>query len=109
MSVFSLISFKTNVTPTKSKRITKHPVVEKQKTGENIYITHFQMNFAYINYSVFKYRNDPKFSDRYVWANSADPDQTVPRGAVWSGSTLFVILSAWLDSLLCDRATWFKF
>ena len=28
------------------------------------------------------YRNDPEFSDRYVWANSADPDQTAPRGAV---------------------------
>ena len=28
------------------------------------------------------YRNDPKFSDRYVWAKSADPDQTAPRGAV---------------------------
>ena len=28
------------------------------------------------------YRNDPKFSDRYAWANSADPDQTVPGGAV---------------------------
>ena len=26
-----------------------------------------------------KYHNDPKFSDRQVWANSADPD---PRGAV---------------------------
>ena len=36
------------------------------------------------------YRNDPKFSDRYAWANSADPDQT----AVWSGSTLFAIPSA---------------
>ena len=24
------------------------------------------------------YRNDPKFSDRYTWANSADPDQTAP-------------------------------
>ena len=22
-----------------------------------------------------QYRNDPKFSDRYAWANSADPDQ----------------------------------
>ena len=22
--------------------------------------------------------NDPKFSDRQVWANSVDPDQTVP-------------------------------
>ena len=28
------------------------------------------------------YRNDPKFSDRYAWANSADPDQTAPRGEV---------------------------
>ena len=26
--------------------------------------------------------NDPKFSDRLVWANSADPDQTAPKGAV---------------------------
>ena len=23
-----------------------------------------------------KYLNDPKFSDRLIWANSADPDQT---------------------------------
>ena len=28
------------------------------------------------------YQNDPKFSDRQVLANSADPDQTAPRGAV---------------------------
>ena len=28
------------------------------------------------------YRNDPKFSDRQVWANSADPDQAAPGGAV---------------------------
>ena len=28
------------------------------------------------------YRNDPKFWDIKVWANSADPDQTAPRGAV---------------------------
>ena len=25
------------------------------------------------------YRNDPKFSDRYAWANSADPDQSLIR------------------------------
>ena len=31
---------------------------------------------------VYMYRNVPKFSDRYAWANSADPDQTAPRGAV---------------------------
>ena len=35
-----------------------------------------------------------KFSDRYAWTNSADPDQSAPRGAVWSGSTLFAIPSA---------------
>ena len=29
-----------------------------------------------------EYRKDPKFSDRKVCANSADPDQTAPRGAV---------------------------
>ena len=40
------------------------------------------------------YRNDPKFSDRLIWTNSADPDQTAPRGAVWSGSTLFAIPAA---------------
>ena len=28
------------------------------------------------------YRNDPKFSYILIWANSADPDQTSPRGAV---------------------------
>ena len=27
---------------------------------------------------LFDYRNVPKFSDRQVWANSADPDQTAP-------------------------------
>ena len=40
------------------------------------------------------YRNVPKFSDRQVWANSADPDQIAPRGAVWSGSPLFAIPAA---------------
>ena len=35
-------------------------------------------------YSVQKdiYPNVPKFLDRQVWANSVDPDQTAPRGAV---------------------------
>ena len=28
------------------------------------------------------YHNDPKFLDRYALANSADPDQTAPSGAV---------------------------
>ena len=29
-------------------------------------------------YNTIGYRNDPKFSDRQAWANSADPDQTAP-------------------------------
>ena len=33
-----------------------------------------------IKSKICKYHNVPKFSDRYVWANSADPDQTAPRG-----------------------------
>ena len=28
------------------------------------------------------YRNDPKFSDRYAWANSAVPDQTAPSSLI---------------------------
>ena len=40
-------------------------------------------------FHIFCYRHFPKFSDRQVWANSADPYQTAPWGAVWSGSTLF--------------------
>ena len=27
-----------------------------------------------------QYRNDPKISDSYAWANSADPDQTADQG-----------------------------
>ena len=30
-------------------------------------------------------------SGKMVFANSAEPDQTAPLGAVWSGSTLFAI------------------
>ena len=46
------------------------------------------------NYS--NYRKFAKFSyitvsDKMAYANSADPDQTTPEGAVWSGSTLFAI------------------
>ena len=48
--------------------------------------------FFFLNQCI--YRNDPKFLDRYAWANSADPDQSAFRGAVWSGSTLFAIPSA---------------
>ena len=32
-----------------------------------------------------------KVSDKMKYANNVDPDQTAPKGAVWSGSTLFDI------------------
>ena len=44
-----------------------------------------------------KYRNDTKFSDSSLYtAQTADPDQTAPRGAVKSGSSLFEILSTYV-------------
>ena len=45
------------------------------------------------------YRNDPKVSDRYAWANSTDPDQT-DQGL----HCLPFCLYRW-DSLLYGRAT----
>ena len=39
------------------------------------------MNNASLGYWAI-YLNDPRFSDRQFCANSADPDQTAPRGAV---------------------------
>ena len=41
-----------------------------------------------------RYRNVPKFSAKQVCANSVDPDETAPRRAVWSVSTLFAIPAA---------------
>ena len=49
------------------------------------------------------YRNDPKFSDRYAWANSADPDQTAPRSD--QGLHCLPFRLHRLDSLHCSRAT----
>ena len=46
------------------------------------------------------YRNDPKFSDRYAWANSADPDQTAPD----QGQHCLPFRLHRLDSLLYGRA-----
>ena len=45
------------------------------------------------------YRNDPKFSDRYAWANSADPDQTA------QGLHCLQFRLHCLDTLLYGRAT----
>ena len=41
-------------------------------------------------FQVLGQSNDPKFSDRQVWANSVDPDQTAPHQGI---HTLFAIPS----------------
>ena len=46
------------------------------------YTLHCLDNFVDFVMMWLKYRNDTKFSDRLVLANSADPDQTAPGGAV---------------------------
>ena len=57
------------------------------------------------------YYNDPKLSDRQVWANKADPDKTAPRGAVYCFQRSSLGLHCLpfrlhrLDSLLYGRAT----
>ena len=49
------------------------------------------------------YSNDPTFSDRYAWANSADPEQSD------QGLHCLTFRLHRLDSLLYGRATQFKF
>ena len=45
-----------------------------------------------------------KVSDKIAYANSADPDQTAPEGAVWSGSTLFAITQSILRETTAQKA-----
>ena len=42
---------------------------------------------------ILSYRNDPKFSDRYAWANSADPDQTAHYSTVEPHSLNFRVIT----------------
>ena len=42
-------------------------------------------------YGKYPKNSNTKASDKMTYANSVDPDQTAPEGAVWSGSTLFAI------------------
>ena len=37
---------------------------------------------TWISHIALTYGNDPKFLDRYAWANSADPGQTAPRSSL---------------------------
>ena len=51
------------------------------------------------------YCNDPKFSDRQVWANSVDPDEEQSDQDLHCLPFRLLLL----DSLLCGRVTLFKF
>ena len=42
-------------------------------------------------YGKYPKNSNTKGSDKMIYANSVDPDQTAPEGAVWSESTLFAI------------------
>ena len=54
-------------------------------------------------YKLKGYRNEPKFSNGYAMANSADPDQTALEEQ--SDQGLHCLPLHHLDSLLCGRAT----
>ena len=58
-------------------------VLEKNKFSQQMFDQHINHILVLgLQKMILNYRNDPKFSDRYAWSNSADPDQTAPRGAV---------------------------
>ena len=56
-----------------------------------VYVTHWSLNFVWFNYGKCPKILYIKVVDKMAYANSADPDQTAPEGAVWSGSILFAI------------------
>ena len=59
-------------------------------------IVPFDISVQKLKLIAVKYHNDPKFSDRYVWANNADPDQTELH------CLLFILLL--LQTFLCCKA-----
>ena len=74
----------------KNTKCEAHTLSKNENVNEILIfpITHLTQR-TLVNQSL--YRNGHKFLDKKVWANSADPDQTAPRGAVLSGSSLFAI------------------
>ena len=55
------------------------------------------------------YRNDLKFSERLVWTNSADPDQTAPRGESDQGLHYLQNCLHLLDALLYGKTSFSSF
>ena len=60
-------------------------------------------------FSQKKKKKCTKHCNKEGWANSVDPDQTAPKGAVWSGSTLFAILSVLLETFKDNQTDLVKF
>ena len=59
------------------------PFLNPKAIVPNDYDRLFSLHSKIILYTFpLTYHNDPKFSDKMAGANSADPDQTAPRGAV---------------------------
>ena len=65
------------------------------------YLWHMRYVGSFLKPGGSVYRNDPKFADRYSWANSADPDQTAPD----QGLHCLPFCLHRLDSLFYGRAT----
>ena len=57
-------------------------VIFVQKANKSLALTCHCVTMLMYNGGISSYSNDPKFLDGLVWANSADPEQTAPRGAV---------------------------
>ena len=64
------------------EEISKQKCVLKRGSVEARNLTRMTRIYRRMCMSRRGYRNDPKFSDRYAWANSADPDQTAPRSSL---------------------------
>ena len=60
-------------------------------------------------YSNYTDRNDPKFSDRQAWANSADSDQTAPKEQSDQGLHCLQFPLHLLDALLYGKTILFIF
>ena len=49
------------------------------------------------------------FSNLFLHTNSVDPDQTAPKGAVWSGSTLFAEITYGAEDKADDNSRDWRF
>ena len=87
---------------------THNTFLRRTQGDSNEYPQHMFLWRTLENYSliIIKYSNFPKFSDRQVWANSADPRQTAPRGESDQGLHCLQfplhLLDALLETLSCS-------